>query len=155
MNARLTFEELPHFTVLFASADNAVGAVCEAIRNLDLDSAHEVISGGSTAPDDREPTIYFAFDEQERLVCNITIGDGYYVDVLLDPVALNRANLKHEEVLRKCAAVVNMIAESDITEESGVTLYPFRFWKCPEGEEPKRAAEVWHRIAEVWGTANK
>jgi hypothetical protein len=155
-NPDVSQEGLSAFEVVFTSDGNAVGKVREAILNVDLDAVRKALSG---EPDDHSegelPITVCANREKGCLVMMVEVGPQFYADVFLHPARLDRSDSADLEFLQKCAALVRIVADSQVEEGDKPTLGPFEFWKYTDGDEPEPYDKLWPQLAEEWEAAAK
>ncbi len=137
--------------------------VFRALLALDIDKACAVIAEKPKRRGtfEKSPEIMVTLTDTGLLELAINTSAGVWVNVHMDPTKLDRTKPKHEDLLQRCAAIVQAMQEATVAgkdvvdeeEQEGENprLYPFEFWLPTDDEDVAK----WANLAEVWTAASK
>jgi hypothetical protein len=154
------FESYPAFDVianLERLYEEARYTVFETLLSLDMDVACATIAQGTGERDDDEKPMFVGADEgtvEEPILTLITGTDNTDIEVKVDPARFDRTNPNHEELLKRCARLVQAISQSPSGENDGNPVYAqVECLRWAEHLEPEAMIARWARLAEIWAAA--
>ena len=137
---------------------SAVDYAFLALRQLDINRACAAIASGA-ATDNQEPLYILSVSsgtvEQPVLHLCISIFDAF-LEATLDPAKFDRTNPEHEELLQRCARILQEASEAPESEDFKNPRYDsFECWRCMDGVDTQELTARWTRTAEIWAEASK
>lgn len=132
-----------------------------SLLQLDIEEACDAISAGKIRTGDiGQPYVSFFADDgapggDPILKMGLRMFSLFFT-VKIDPTKFDRTNPKHEELLQRCAKLVQAMAEApQIEMEEYPVCYPFEFWTSMDEEEQEETWAKWAKLAEIWNAASK